>query len=139
MKKFIKYFFILLATLLLSNIIVAKSDKVSALFESTSVHEVANFNPIALQPLAKAKYKTYVTNLEGSGDRIEVSESETDVEDFQVTPQLVKNTNYFTSYLETNLFGQLDCFTRNGLAPSKHIFYLNSIESFNIIFCVFRI
>lgn len=139
MKRFLKYFFILVATLLLGNVIVAKSDKVAFSVENSKVQEKTPFNPLALQLQAHAKYKTCITNLDGSGDRIEVSEIETDVEDFHVLPQLVSNGNYFSSYLDSNLFGHLDYFTLNGLAPGKHIFYLNTIESFNIIFCVFRI
>lgn len=139
MKRFLKYFFILFATLLIGNIIIAKSNEVSILFENTQVQQGDTAGHVALDRVIHPEYKHYFTNLDSCADRIEVSESETDVEDFSIGHQLVSTVNYFTSYLNSNLFGQLDCFTSNGLAPCKHIFYLTTIESFNIIFCVFRI
>ncbi|KGO96809.1 hypothetical protein [Flavobacterium enshiense] len=138
MKRFIKYFFILFTTLLIGNTVFANSFKDDVPFGNIKAlnNETESFS--GLDSDLNTHFKHYFSALEDNQDRIELPETENDTEDSN-TSLPFHNFNDYSNFFSGILSGSYITFKEKGLDSCKYTSYLSTIESFHVIFCVFRI
>lgn len=138
MKRFIKYYFFLFATLLVGSPVLASSFKGDASFGNITILNNETISFSGLDSALHTHFKHYFSALEDNNDRIELPETENDTEDFN-TSQPFHNINDYSNFFSGTLFGNYAVLKEKGQNSCKYTSYLSTIESFHVIFCVFRI
>lgn len=138
MKRFIKYFFILFTTLLVGSTVFANSFKVDTPFGNIKALNNGTESFSGLDSDLNTHFKHYFSALEDNYDRIELPETENDTEDFN-TSQPFQNFINYSNFFSGFLPGKYTSLKEKGLESCRYTSYLSTIESFHVIFCVFRI
>lgn len=86
----------------------------------------------------KLEVKKSLIEFETYKDKIEVLDSEVE-NDEENTDHLPNTFNFFDTYFSVEIGANSIKLKKNRLTSCKHIDYLSSISSKNIIFCIFRI
>ncbi len=139
MKRFLKYFFFLFASLLIGNALFAYSNEENSDLNIVEINQDSTLKINTSETGLKTFYKHYISALEKNGDVIEVSENENDTEDYHVSGQSFNTPANYLNFFSGILSGDYDIVEKKGLASYKFLSYLSTIDSLHIIFCVYRI
>ncbi|KGO90580.1 hypothetical protein [Flavobacterium suncheonense] len=137
MKRLFHHILLLFTVLWFNNLFAVNSDKAHAHFLSSEKNSEVYASSDA-EFKSDADVKQYLFIPKAFKDKIELSESEIETENFQFN-HLSGTFSFFETYFFTATNGNISQLFHNGLAPCQHFLYLATIKSFCIIFCVYRI
>lgn len=137
MKRLFNYILILSTALMISNQLFANSYKAGAPFkESQTTFQDPTKLVVEFESVSILHQPYFIQKIDK--DKIELSENENETEDSQ-SLYVPRNFNFFENYFYPHSSGNFSTQIQNGLAPCKHILYLETMQSLRIIFCVYRI